>query len=285
MSYTRVSKNDQTGPIPKFSIILPFYNTAKYLPLCLDSALSQTFQDFEIIAIDDGSTDNSLDIVLDYAARDSRIYVFKNAKNSGVSIAANVGIENARARLIARLDSDDMYEPNKLAIQFRFFQENPEHVLVGGAVRIIDTVKKTERIQYSPRTHDDILNKIFAFIPCQHSTIVFNRDLLPKDFSWYDPQTQLAEDLDIIFRIAEFGVMCNLDDVLSVIFERPESLSQLDVKKSFRHVLNIQQRAIQHYGFNPGLKSRFTMLCQRVIVKLTPAAHLFSVFHMIRKYI
>ena len=285
MSYQRMSKNPHSGPAPLVSIVLPFYNTENYLPWCLDSAQKQSFQDFEILAIDDGSTDGSLDIVLDYAKRDSRIHVFKNHKNSGVSLTANVGIENARGQYIARLDSDDMYEPDKLKIQLAFFKENPDHILVGGAVRIIDTIKKIERIKYSPTTHEDILEKIFTFIPCQHSAIMINRKLVPKDFSWYDPATRIAEDLDLIFRIAPFGRMCNLPDVLCVIFERPESLSHLDVKNSFRQILNIRCRAVKEYGYRVGFKSRLTMLGQRLIVTFTPAAHLFTVFHLIRKYI
>jgi glycosyltransferase involved in cell wall biosynthesis len=285
MNYTKVSSNPVTENAPSVSIIIPFFNTEKYLPLCLDSALTQTFEDFEILAIDDGSSDGSLDIVLEYAKKDKRIHVFKNVQNSGVSTTANVGIANARGKYIARLDSDDMYEPNKLAIQMSFFEKNPDHVMVGGAVRIIDTIKNIERVKYSPKSHDDILEKIFTFIPIQHSAIMINRALIPDGFKWYDPDTRIAEDLDLIFRIAGFGKMCNLDDILCAIFERPESLSHLDVKDSFRNILAIRRRAIREYGYKLNFKSYLTMLGQKLIVNLTPAAHLFTVFHMIRKHI
>ena len=285
MGYQRLSKNPQEGTPPVVSIVLPFYNTEEYLRGCLDSALNQTFQDFEILAIDDGSVDGSLAIVLEYAERDSRIHVFKNDKNSGVSVTANVGIENARGRYLARLDSDDMYVPTKLATQVAFFEQHPDHVLLGGAVRIIDTVKKIERIKYSPTTHEDILEKIFTFIPCQHSAIMINRALVPEHFTWYDPDTHIAEDLDLIFRIAPYGKMRNLDDILCVIFERPESLSHLDVKNSFRQILNIRKRAVKEYGYQTNLQSKLTMIGQRLIVTFTPAAHLFTVFHLIRKHI
>lgn len=285
MSYQRVSHNPIPAEAPKVSIIIPFFNTESYLPLCLDSALAQTFQDFEILAIDDGSTDASLQTVLQYAEKDARIHVFKNDRNSGVSVTANVGIENARGQYIARLDSDDMYAPDKLAIQLDYFEANPDHVLVGGAVRIIDTIKKIERIKYSPKSHQDILDKLFTFIPCQHSAIMINRALVPEGFGWYDPDTHIAEDLDLIFRIAAYGQMCNLDDVLCVIFERPESLSHLDVKNSFRNILAIRKRAIKEYGYTTDIKSKLVMLGQKIIVNLTPAAHLFTVFHMIRKHI
>ena len=92
--------------MPKISVIIPIYNTEKYLSECLDSVLAQTFQDFEAICVNDGSTDNSVKILSDYAAHDGRIRII-NQENKGLSGARNTGLDNATGEYIFFLDSDD----------------------------------------------------------------------------------------------------------------------------------------------------------------------------------
>lgn len=91
---------------PKISVIVPVYNTEKYLHRCIDSILAQTFTDFELLLIDDGSKDNSGTICDEYAAKDSRVRVF-HKENGGVSSARNLGLDNAKGEWISFVDSDD----------------------------------------------------------------------------------------------------------------------------------------------------------------------------------
>lgn len=106
--------------MPKISIIIPVYNTSKYLRECLDSVLAQTFKDIEIICINDGSTDNSLDILHEYERLDQRIKVI-NIENQGVCVARTLGIENAKSELIFQLDSDDIIAPTALEKMYSHF--------------------------------------------------------------------------------------------------------------------------------------------------------------------
>ena len=94
---------------PKISVIVPVYNTAKYLHRCLDSILQQSFKDFEVLLVDDGSTDNSGEICDEYAAKDSRVRVF-HKENGGVASAREIGIENAVGLYSIHVDSDDWTE-------------------------------------------------------------------------------------------------------------------------------------------------------------------------------
>lgn len=103
---------------PKISVIIPAYKTAKYIPACIDSVLSQTLTDIEIICINDGSPDNALEIFNEYAARDSRIRVI-NQENMGICVARNRAISDARAEYIFPLDSDDMIAPNCLEFLYK----------------------------------------------------------------------------------------------------------------------------------------------------------------------
>lgn len=98
--------------MPKISVIVPVYNVEKYLSRCLDSLLSQTYEDFEVLLIDDHSPDNSLEICNQYAKKDARIRVLRTEKNGGASVARNVGLNASKGQYISFVDSDDYLEPN-----------------------------------------------------------------------------------------------------------------------------------------------------------------------------
>lgn len=114
--------------VPLISVIVPVYNAASSLHRSLGSVLRQTLTDFELIVIDDCSTDESADILEVYRATDNRVRVFSTTKNSGPGVARNVGLKNARGRFIAFLDSDDFWMRNKLERQIRSF-DNDEVIL------------------------------------------------------------------------------------------------------------------------------------------------------------
>lgn len=109
--------------MPLVSVITPLYNCSKYLEQTIQSVLSQTFQNWEMIMVDDCSTDNSVEIAQQYAAQDERIKVIQLEKNSGAAVARNTAIEAAQGRYIAFLDSDDQWLPHKLETQLAFMQK------------------------------------------------------------------------------------------------------------------------------------------------------------------
>ena len=107
---------------PKISVIVPVYNVEQYLPRCIDSILDQTFTDFELLLIDDGSKDKSGEICDNYAKKDSRIRVF-HKENGGVSSARNLGLYNAKGKYIAFIDADDWVENEYLRIMYKHGEE------------------------------------------------------------------------------------------------------------------------------------------------------------------
>lgn len=119
-----------TPSTPTLSVIVPVYNVADYLPACLDSILGQTFTDFELLLIDDGSTDRSGAICDDYARRDARIRAVHRV-NAGVSAARNAGLDMARGEFITFVDSDDaLGTPDTLAENLRLLTADPETDIV-----------------------------------------------------------------------------------------------------------------------------------------------------------
>lgn len=285
MSCKRVSLSPGESEAPVVSVFIPVYNASDFLHRCLDSVLQQTFQDFEIIAVDDCSLDNSLDILLDYSRKDSRIHVFQNSENCGVSITCNNAIKQTRGEFLARLDSDDAFMPDKLASQYQFFKEKPEYVMIGGATLLVDTVTGNERVYYSPESNEDIVKKLFAYNPFQQSAVMINRSLIPGDFEFFFGELPVAEDLDLVFRIKKLGKLYNSKSVLAVIYERPGSLSHSDVARSYKYILKVRNKAINEYGYKPGMKVKLFMFCQKLAVAVIPSRFLFSIYYFIRKFI
>lgn len=124
--------------LPLVSIVVPAYNAEKYISQTLDSILAQTYENYEVIAVDDCSGDNTLGILQAYAARDSRIHVLKNERNSGVSRTRNFAVEAAGGELIAYLDSDDIWEKSKLEQQVRLFTEKKDAAIIYTGSAFID---------------------------------------------------------------------------------------------------------------------------------------------------
>ncbi len=122
---------------PNVSIILPTYNRAHYLKEAIESVLTQTYQDWELLIIDDGSTDETRSVAQSYVERDSRISYHYHS-NQGVSAARNVGIQLARGRYVAFLDDDDLWQPEKLAWQLEALAQHPETPWLFGDGQLID---------------------------------------------------------------------------------------------------------------------------------------------------
>ena len=150
------------------SIIIPVYNTALYLPACLDSILLQSFSDIEVICIDDGSTDESLTILLDYQLQDHRIKLIKS-EHSGVSVARNRGLIKAKGKYIYFMDSDDSLSTNALEILYNTIEDRRVEILYFDGTAIFDNEvleRKYNRYKNSytrQRSYDSVVNGIEMF--------------------------------------------------------------------------------------------------------------------------
>ncbi|GAH00514.1 unnamed protein product, partial [marine sediment metagenome] len=130
----------------KVSAIMANYNKAEYLPEAIESILSQTHANLELIIIDDCSTDGSKKIIESYASKDCRIYPIFNNKNEGPPVSRNKGLKIASGKYIAILDSDDIALPRRLDIQYNFLEKHPEFFLVGGGAIDINEDGKEIRV-------------------------------------------------------------------------------------------------------------------------------------------
>lgn len=125
----------------KVSVVIPVYNKGPFLREAVDSILAQTFKDFELICVDDKSTDNSLEILR--GVQDPRLRIIEQPVNGGPAAAANAGFDAARGEYIVRMDADDIAVPERIAVQVAFMDAHPELVLSGGQVQLFGTEKET----------------------------------------------------------------------------------------------------------------------------------------------
>lgn len=204
---------------PKVSILFPVYNGGKYLRYALESVLSQTFTDFEIEIMNDGSTDDSAAITHSY--RDARIR-YSEQPNAGISISLNRLLERSRGAYLARMDHDDWSHPERLEAQVAFLEANPGTVLVGTWTEVMDPAGRVlSRCRY-PITASGIREAMLLSNPFAHGSVMFRR--VPE--LGYRTEFDDAEDLDQWVRLATRYPVANLPRFLYRWRQNPEGISR-----------------------------------------------------------
>ncbi len=188
---------------PVVSVVFRAYNCEKYIGQAIDSILAQTFQDFEIVVVDDGSTDGTQAILRNYAQRDPRIRVIRNEQNQGPVKTMNIAVRNARGEFIAVHDADDMSLPQRLETQIRFLSNNPNIALVGGGAYFIDEDGEEFRRGTLPRKEPEEVRQLLAegqtFI---HSSVMYRRQCI-EAIGFYDEFFIYSHDYDMLIRMAD----------------------------------------------------------------------------------
>jgi glycosyltransferase involved in cell wall biosynthesis len=185
---------------PEISVFMPVYNTAKYLQESIESILTQTFCDFELVIVDDASTDDSYDIIEEYAGQDRRIRPYKNAVNTGIAIACNRAVSLSNGEYIARMDSDDIALGHRLEVQRDFMRANKHLSLCGGWANIIDE-RGHEIGTFKRPCGWEKINRIVKYTnPVIHPTALFLKSQFLRIGSYRNIPSGV-EDYDLILRM------------------------------------------------------------------------------------
>jgi len=188
---------------PKVSIILPTYNRCHFLLQAIESVLNQTFKDFELIIINDGSTDETKEFLK--TIKDRRVVII-NQKNAGLTKSLNKGLKIAKGEFIARIDDDDVWiDSKKLEKQIDFLTTHPEYVLCGGGAIVIDEKGKELFRWLLPETDKKIREKILFQNQIIHSSVVFRK--IPNFF--YSEELKVAQDWEFWLRLGKVGKFYN----------------------------------------------------------------------------
>lgn len=196
---------------PIITVIMPVYNTEKYIQAAIQSILNQTFTDFEFLIFNDGSTDNSLKIIQSF--KDKRIRLFNSKKNSGLVIHLNEGIKLAKGKYIARMDADDIALPKRFEKQVKFLETHPNHGIVGSSCRIINEKGElTSRIWKVHPKLDTIKAELLFYPPFAHPSIMMRTQI--AQLFYYNPQCYIAEDYYLWLEISKNHLLGNLPEIL-----------------------------------------------------------------------
>jgi hypothetical protein len=230
---------------PKVSVVMPVYNGKDYLREAASSVLHQTFTDFELIIINDGSTDGTPSILEEIAA-DKRVRVLHNEENRGLTYTRNKGIANSRGQYIAMLDSDDAALPKRIEKQVIFLDSHPEFALVGSSINLVSSDGRYIRTQYYPTPPAYIPSLLLFQNNFAQSTVMLRRSALPAEC--YRLEYPPAEDYDLWVRMAANHKVANLDAALVKYRIHGASISTVQANTQQQSIHKIQAAQLSQIG-------------------------------------
>jgi glycosyltransferase involved in cell wall biosynthesis len=221
---------------------VPVYCGEKYLTSAIESVLKQDYQAMELIAIDDGSADNSWNILSQIS--DPRVKVLRK-ENQGLSATLNLALSLARCRYIARQDQDDLMLPGRLARQVEFLDNNPDCALVGTWSEIWVGDQPSRRRHQHPSSHEALRLELLFDNPFVHSSVMMRADVIRELGGYCEDRTrQPPEDYDLWSRVARDYRVANIPDVLTVYREVDGSMSRTGVNPFLDNVILIASENI-----------------------------------------
>lgn len=195
---------------PEITVLMPVHNAAAYVRESAESILAQSFRDFELLVVNDASTDDTIPII--ESLHDPRVRVIGGADRLGFSGALNAGLDQARGTFVARMDGDDIALPDRLAVQREFLAAHPEVGLCGGRA----TVFGMQQGQFArpPLTHREILSHLLFDNPIVHPSVMFRRETFERHHLRYDPAFCPSDDYELWSRAVRLFPIVNLDRVI-----------------------------------------------------------------------
>jgi glycosyltransferase involved in cell wall biosynthesis len=222
---------------PSISVVLPVYNCPHYVGEAIDSILAQSFTDFELIVIDDGSTDETPRVL--ERVRDSRVRRYAQ-ENRGLAATLNRGIELARGRYIARQDQDDISKPERFSKQVAFLDAHPDCALIGTWAQIWRERAPTDRVHQHPSDNATLKFELLLNNPFVHSSVMIRKSALDRVGAYCtDRNRQPPEDFELWSRIARVYAVANIPEVLHIYREIEGSMSRLGESPFMKHVVTI----------------------------------------------
>ena len=233
---------------PKVSVVTVTYNREGFIREAMDSVFAQSFTDWELLVIDDASTDNTEKVVAEYSAKDPRVKYFKNEKNLGIAKARNRGLELARGEYIAPLDSDDVWlDKNKLQKQVEFLDINQDYALLGGGIMHIDAASKHLKKVLYPVYDSTIRNIILQFNPFPQSTLLY-RKMVALECGGYSETYRICDDYDLWLKMGLKHKFTNIPQVLAGYRIHTTNITHTKRLTTAREILEIVKIYRKNYG-------------------------------------
>lgn len=232
---------------PLITVLMPLYNAERYVRQAIESILCQTWRDFELLIIDDGSTDAGPDIVA--AMHDERLVLLRNPNNMGVAATLNRGLDVARGRYIARMDADDISLPDRLERQVRFMEENPDVGISGGWVRCFGT--SSSSTQRPPCEQETLRCYALFENPFCHMAVIMRREMMQVHDLRYDGSFSRSEDYELWSRALYCFPLANIGRVLVRARQHPASVTLTHWQEMTLQTEKIQAVLLRALNINP----------------------------------
>jgi glycosyltransferase involved in cell wall biosynthesis len=202
---------------PAVSVLMTTRNGAAFIGAAIDSVLAQTLTEFELVVVDDGSTDATPRILADLAARDARLQVLRGTGPLGIVGARNLGFAACRAPLVAAHDHDDLSDPTRLAEQAAFLAANPEVVLVGTGVRLLHADSRLQPTDHAPGSGAPLAMRWALHVdnPLTWSSVMLRKAAVARLGTFLRAEYEYADDFDLHHRLLAVGEVARLDAVLT----------------------------------------------------------------------
>lgn len=269
---------------PLVSVIMPVYNASLYLREAIDSVLSQTFKDYELIIINDGSTDNSGEIINDYKKNNpSRIIVLRNKVALGCAgeAATNQAIKIARGKYIAKMDADDVSDKNRLKKEVEYLEKHENIFLIGSQAKIIDGHNNIIGVRNVPLSHNNIWKEFYLRSCVIHPSVMFRRESIREDF--YNLKFKHFNDYYTFFNLMSCGKkFANLPDYLVKYRIHGMNTTYSNLKLKFEINYKIKQSFLNK-NYKPPLFHKLIVFFQRLVVILFPEKFIIFMFIKLNK--
>lgn len=270
---------------PLVSIVIPVHNGEKYIRESLDSCLGQTYEDIEVIVVDDKSEDKTLSILQEYQQKDQRVKVIPVEKQNGLGNVINIGIKQSKGKYIARMDADDIMYRDRIDKQLQYLESNPNCVAVGGQIDIIDSNSDNIGHREYSQNNQDIKNNRFLFQPFAHPAVMLRKSTL-EEVGLYPENLWKIEDVKLFLILSTKGEFANLPDTVLKYRITFETESQSKMVEHFKKTNDIRNWAIQNLNIKPTTRERIIWSIQKIgvrILSILPPTLFMKVFELSRK--
>lgn len=225
---------------PEVTILMPAYNAGKYIWDAIDSVLNQTFTNFQLLIINDGSTDQTISVIEQFD--DHRLSVIHQT-NKGIAAALNNGLREAKGRFIARFDADDICLPQRLEKQVSFLKNNTDYVITGcDAEYISESGEHLFNFKCSAHSHESIIDRLYFYCPFIHSGVMYRKQAV-LDCGGYCEDAHTFEDYLLWVQLATKGKYYNIPEQLIKVRFNPNSIT-IDEKWRSKRFREIKRDAI-----------------------------------------
>jgi glycosyltransferase involved in cell wall biosynthesis len=254
---------------PLISVIMPVKDAGEFVGRAVTSIVDQTYKNWEMIIVDDGSRDQTAKILKKMAKQDKRITVITNNTSRGIGACLNMTLKQARGTFIARMDGDDISLPNRFATQLAFLQKNPKVVAVGGQAQMIDGEGKIFALKHFPTDSKTLREMIMWVVPIQHPIMMARASAYKK--CRYNESYKTAEDVEMFMQLLQYGEFANVSDTVYQYRKADTSNGYHNLKQTFYLTLLGRVEGILKYGYIPTIKGVIFTLSQLGVILLLPA--------------